>query len=112
MDNMLELFIRGAVIGTIAVGVPALLKLGKKKKTESIDNGKVYYGLLYNRILAFYLAGILCGDVVLMVLLGNSIEGIIAFLMVLISGVPFAILFTHLYKKNFIKKYLKNTTIQ
>lgn len=106
MDNYIELFIRGAVIAAIFIGVPKLWKLGKKKKAESIANGKVYYGLLYCRILAFYLAGVMCGEMILMVLLGNSVEGTIALLMTLISGVPFAVLFTHLYKKNFIKKYL------
>lgn len=106
MDNMLELFIRGAVIAAIVIGVPKLWKLGKQKKAESISNGKVYYGLLYCRVLAFYLAGVMCGEMILMVLLGNSVEGTIALLMTLISGVPFAVLFTHLYKKSFIKKYL------
>ena len=106
MDNLIELFIRGAVIAAIVIGVPKLWKLGKQKKAESISNGKVYYGLLYCRVLAFYVLGVVCGEMILMMLLGNSIEGTIALLMTLVSGVPFAVLFTYLYKKSFIKKYL------
>ena len=104
--DLLDVFISGAVIAAIFVGAPKLWKLGKQKQAESISKGKVYYGLLYCRVLAFYLAGVICGETILMVLLGNSIEGTIALLMTLISGVPFAILFTNLYKKSFIKKYL------
>lgn len=43
---MLEKFISGAVIAAIVVGTPKLYRLGKKKKAESIQAGKVYYGLL------------------------------------------------------------------
>lgn len=103
---MLELLISGVVISAVFVGVPLLWKLGKQKKAESISKGKVYYGLLYCRLLALYLAGVMCGEMILVLLIGDSIEGMSALLLTLILGVPFALLFTYLYKKSFVKKYL------
>lgn len=106
MDKYVELFIQGVVLAALFIGVPKLWKLGKQKKEESILAGKVYYGLIYCRILLFYALGVICGEMILMVIFGDSIQGAIALLLTLISGIPFAILFTHLYKKSFIKKYL------
>lgn len=104
--DLLDMFISGAVIAAVFIGAPRLWKLGKQKQAETISNGKVYYGLLYCRILLFYLAGVVSGEMIFMILLGNSIEGTVALLMTLISGIPFAALYTYLYRKNFIKKYL------
>ena len=56
--------------------------------------------------LSIYLAGVVSGEMILMIILGNSVEGTVALLMTLISGIPFAALYTYLYRKNFIKKYL------
>lgn len=104
--DLLDMFISGAVIAAVFIGAPRLWKLGKQKQAETISNGKVYYGLLYCRILLFYLAGVVSGEMILMIILGNSVEGTVALLMTLISGIPFAALYTYLYRKNFIKKYL------
>lgn len=110
MDNMLDLFISGAVIAAIVCGVPLLWKLGKKKKAETISKGKVYYGLIYYRIFLFYLAGVVSAETILMIVLGNSVEGAIALILTLVFGVPFAILYTYLYRKSFIKKHLTHKT--
>ena len=104
--DLLDMFISGAVIAAVFIGTPKLWKLGKQKQAETISSGKVYYGLLYYRVLLFYLAGVVSGEMILMVLLGNSIEGTIALLLTLISGIPFAILYAYLYRKSFIKKHL------
>ena len=103
---MLEKFISGAVIAAIVVGGPKLYKLGKRKKAESIQKGKVYYGLLWCRILLFFIAGIISTEMILMLLLGDSIEGYIALIIMLLCSLPFAALYIFLYKKHFEKKYL------
>jgi len=103
---MLELFIRGAVIAAIIIGAPKLWKLGKQKKTESVNNGKVYYGLLGCRVFLMYVAGVVSAEMILMVLLGDSVQGTIALIMTLVGGLPFAALYTYLYRRSFIKKYL------
>ena len=110
MDNMLELFICGAVIAAIFIGAPKLWKLGKQKKSEYINNGKVYYGLLYCRVLLFYVAGVVSAEMILMIMLGNSVQGTIALIMTLLCGIPFAALYTYLYRKSFIKKHLSNNS--
>ena len=109
MENIIDAFIMGAVPAAIIAGVPMLYKLGKQKKIESINNGKVYYGLLYYRIFVFYLVGVMCGEMILLMILGNSIKGIVALLLTLLCGVPFAILFFNLYKNSFIKKHFENS---
>ena len=103
---MLEKFISGAVIALIFIGAPFLYKLGKTKKAESIQNGKVYYGLLRCRILLFFIAGIIISEMILMLLLGDSIEGYIALIIMFLCSLPFAALYIFLYKKHFEKKYL------
>lgn len=110
MDNMLDFFISGAVIGAFACGSPLLWKLGKKKKAETISKEKAYYGLVYYRIFLFYLAGVVSAEMILAIVLGSSVEGTIALILTLICGVPFAILYTYLYRKSFIKKYLTHNT--
>lgn len=103
--SLLDKFIGGVVIAAIFIGTPKLLRLGARKKAKAISNGKVYYGLLCYRVLLFYLAGVVSAEAILMVLLGNSIEGTIALLMTAISGIPFAVIYTLLYRNSFIKKY-------
>lgn len=110
MDNMLDLFISGAAIAAFVCGTPLLWKLGKKKKTEIISKEKVYYGLIYYRIFLLYLAGVVSAEMILAIVLGNSMEGTVALILTLICGVPFAILYTYLYRKGFIKKYLTHNT--
>lgn len=107
MDNYIEAFIRGGLLCIIFVtGVP-LFKLGQKQKMKSIKKGKVYYGLCYYKILLFYVIGVMCGETMLMLLLGDSTRGTIALVMTLISGVPFAALFTYLYANHFKNKYFQ-----
>ena len=106
---MLEKFISGAIIAAVVVGSPKLYKLGKKKKAEAIQNGKVYYGLLWYRVLALFLAGIVSSETILMVLLGDSVEGAVALLLMLLCSLPFTVLYVYLYRKIFEKKYLGAT---
>lgn len=103
---MFDKFITGAVIALIFIGTPFLYKLGKKKKAESIQKGKVYYGLFWCRILLFFIAGIISAEMILMLLLGDSIEGYIALIIMFLCSLPFAALYIFLYKKHFEKKYL------
>lgn len=106
---MLEKFISGAVIAAIVVGVPKLYKIGKEKKAKSIQDGKVYYGLLWCRVLALFLAGVISAEMILMVLLGDSVEGMVALLLMLLCSLPFTVLYVYLYKRRFEKKYLTAT---
>ena len=106
---MIEKFISGAVIAAIVVGGPKLYKLGKKKKAESIQNRKVYYGLLWCRVFALFLAGVVSSEMILMVLLGDSVEGVLALLLMLLCSLPFTVLYVYLYKRSFEKKYLTAT---
>ena len=103
---MLELFIRGAVIAAIFIGAPKLWQLGKQKKAEAIGGGMVYYGLLGCRVLLLYVAGVVSAESILLVLLGDSVQGAIALAMTLVGGLPFAALYAYLYRRRFIKKYL------
>jgi hypothetical protein len=103
---MLEKFISGAVVAAIVAGTPKLYRLGKKKKAESIRAGKVYYGLLWCRVFALVLAGVMSSEMILMVLLGDSVEGAIALLLMLLCSLPFTALYVYLYKRSFEKKYL------
>ena len=43
-------------------------------------------------------------------MLGNSVQGTIALIMTLLCGIPFAALYTYLYRKSFIKKHLSNNS--
>ena len=104
---MLELFIRGAVIAAIFIGVPKLWKLGKQKKAEAIANNKVYYGMLGFRVFLLYVAGVVSAEMILMIIFGDSIQGTIALIMTLVGGLPFTALYTYLYRKSFIKKHLQ-----
>ena len=106
---MLEKFISGAVIAAIVVGTPKLYKLGKQKKAEAIQNGKVYYGLLWCRVLALFIAGVISSEMILMVLLGDSVEGVAALLLMLLCSIPFTFLYVYLYRKSFEKKYIAAT---
>lgn len=106
---MLEKFISGAVIAAIVVGTPKLYRLGKKKKAESIQAGKVYYGLLWCRVFALFLAGVISSEMILMVLLGDSVEGTAALLLMLLCSLPLTVLYVYLYKRSFEKKYLTTT---
>ena len=106
---MLENFISGAVITAIVVGIPKLYQLGKKKRAESIQNGKVYYGLLWYRVFALFLAGVMSSEMILMVLLGDSVEGAVALLLMLLCSLPFTAFYIYLYKRSFEKKYLSSS---
>lgn len=103
---MLDLFIRGIILAAIVISVPMLWKLGKQKKAASIAKGAVYYGLLGCRVFLLYVAGVVSAEMILMVLLGDSVQGTIALIMTLVGGLPFAALYTYLYRRSFIKKYL------
>ena len=83
-----------------------LMKLGEKKKAEAINAGKVYYGLLYYRVLLWYVAGVFSCDVIMAAIFDDFIQGTTAILISLFVGLPFAALFIYLYRKSFIKRYL------
>ena len=104
-------YLIGSIVGVaIFCGAPVLWKLGKKKKEETINRGKVYYGFLYYKIFLFYLAGIVSAETILMVVLGNSVKDTTALILTLACGVPFAVLYTYLYRKSFIKRCLTQNT--
>ena len=88
--------------------ISLLWESGKKKKAEAINNGKVYYGLIYYRILLFCLAGVVSAEMILMILLGNSVEGTGALILTVVCGIPFSALYTYIYRQAFIRKYSKN----
>ncbi|MBE6815301.1 MAG: hypothetical protein E7522_07640 [Ruminococcaceae bacterium] len=100
---MLEKFITGAIIAGIFGGSPLLYKLGKKKKSETIQQGKIYYGLLYYRIIGFFVLGIISSEIILMLLLGDKVEGMVALLLMFVFSLPFTALYIYLYKKSFEK---------
>lgn len=106
---MLEKFISGAVIAAIIAGTPMLYKLGKRKKAEAIQNGKVYYGLLGCRVLGLFILGVISAEMILMLILGDSIEGTKALLLMLLVSIPFTVLYLFLYKKSFEKKLRKQS---
>lgn len=103
----LDKFIEGAVIALIFVGTPLLYKLGKKKKLEAIQKGKVYYGLLGCRVLGLFAVGFVCAEMVLMLILGDSIEGTQALLLVFLVAILVTVLLVFLYKKSFEERHLK-----
>ena len=106
---MLDKFIAGAVLTAIVVGTPTLYRLGKEKKAESIQHGKIYYGLLWCRIIVLFLAAVISSELILMVLLGNSVEGTTALLLLLLCSLPLTALYVYLYRKGFKKKYLTSS---
>ena len=106
---MLDKFIGGAIIALIVSITPFLYRLGKQKKQESIQNGKVYYGLIGCRILGFFVLGVITAEMILMILLGNSIEGLPALLITFVAGTIVTVIYVFLYKKAFEKKYLNST---
>lgn len=90
---MLEIFIRGAAIAAIIAGVPKLCKLDKQKKTEIINNGKVYCGLLGCRVFLLYILGVVSVEMMLMACLGDSIQGAIVLIITLIGSLPFEVFY-------------------
>lgn len=103
---MLESFIRGAVIAAIVSGAPLLYKLGKKKKAEAIQKGKVYYGVLGCRVFGLFVLGIISSEMVLMAILGDSIEGNIALVLMLFVSFIFTAVYVYVYVKCFKKKLM------
>ena len=108
---LLDAFITGALAAGIFTGVPALYKLGKQKKAEAIQNRKVYYGLLGCRIIGLFVLGIISADLLLMFLLGDSVEGTMALLLMFLVSLPFTVLYLFIYKKSFEKKLKRITNI-
>ena len=100
------MFILGAVAAAIVAGIPKLYSLGQEKKAESIQSRKVYYGLLWCRVFALFLAAVISSEMILMVLLGDSVDGTVALLLTLLCSLPFTVLYVYLYKRSFEKKYL------
>lgn len=111
-DGLWEKFIGGAVIAGVFCGTPFLYKLGKKKKEEAIQKGKVYYGLLGCRVLGLFILGVISSEMILMLILGDSVEGMTALLLMLLASIPFTVLYVYLYKKSFEKKLQKVETVQ
>lgn len=105
---MFERFVIGAMVSAVFLTTPKLWNYGKQKKAESIENGKVYYGLLYYRAFLLFLAGLMCAEIALLPFVGYM-EGDFALLLLFAGAVPYTILFVHLYKKRFIKKYLSES---
>lgn len=108
----LDKFIEGTVIALIFVGTPLLYKLGKKKKLEAIQKGKVYYGLLGCRVLWLFVLGLVCAEMLLMLILGDSIEGTKALLLVFLVATLVTIPLVFLYKKSFEERHLKSAPQQ
>ena len=96
--DLLDMFISGAVIAAVFIGAPKLWKLGKQKQAEAISNGKVYYGLLYCRVLLFYLVGVISGELILMILLGMNLLRLLVLVKVRMS---------FFYILHFLEIYLK-----
>ena len=46
---------------------------------------------------------------ILMVLLGDSVEGTAALILMLLCSLPFTVLYVYLYKRSYEKKYLTAT---
>lgn len=103
-SSLLEKFISGVVIAAIVAGTPILYKFGKKKKAEAIQSGKVYYGVLGCRVLGLFILGVISAEMILMLILGDSVEGTKALLLMLLAAIPFTVLYVFLYKKSFEKK--------
>ena len=100
---MFEKFIVGAIVAGVFSGSPFLYKLGKKKKAETIKQGKIYYGLLWCRVIGLFVLGIISSETVLMILLGDKVEGRVALLLMFVFSLPFTALYIYLYKKSFEK---------
>lgn len=107
---MLEKFVVGAIVAFIVCVTPYLYKLGKEKKQESIKKGKVYYGLLGCRILGLFVLGTITAEMILMILLGDKIEGAIALLLLLVAGLVVTVIYVAIYTKSFQRKYLDYST--
>ena len=67
---------------------------------------KIVKAVLAVLIILFFIAGIISAEMILMLLLGDSIEGYIALIIMFLCSLPFAALYIFLYKKHFEKKYL------
>lgn len=111
MESLLERFVVGAIVALIVSGTPMLIKLGKGQKANAIEKGKVYYGLLGYRILMFIILGILSSDTILMILLGDRMEGRSALILMLLLSIPFAAIYIVLYRRSFTNKYLADFDI-
>lgn len=103
---MLERFVIGALTSLIVLGTPFLYKLGKRKKAEAIQKGKIYYGLLGCRVLGLFVLGIISSEMVLMAILGDSIEGNIALVLMLFVSFVFTAVYIYVYIKYFKKKLI------
>ena len=103
--NLFNMFIEGVVTALLAVFVfyviPRLYKSGKQKKKEHIENKKVYYGVF--RMIGLFFLALMSGETLLMLLLGDKVEGSIALLLLLGATIVFMILYLWLYKRHYYK---------
>lgn len=100
--NLLDKFITGAVATLIIIIVPKIYKKGEINKIEHIKKKKVYYGIF--RMIGLYSLAIMTGEMILMILLGDSgIKGTIALLLTIIASIPVMILYLYFYKKHYKK---------
>lgn len=100
--SLMEKFISGAIVALLFIVVPKIYKKGEANKKEHIKNKKVYYGIF--RMIGLYALAIMSGEMVLVILLGNSgIDGMIALAITVACSIPVMFLYLHLYRKHYQK---------
>lgn len=105
---MAEAVFCAIVISFIFQFVPATYKSGEEKKNASIKKGKVYYGFF--RMIGLYLLAFMTSEMILLILLGDSVSGSAAFLMTVVLSVFVMIWYLKLYDSHYeklIKEYKK-----
>lgn len=104
--SLFEKFVVGAIAASVFLFAPRLWSYGKKSKIQSITDGKIYYGVLYYRFILLCLAGFMSAEMILIPIVGDSLEDTQSIVLALLFSVPITVLYVRLYKKLFVKKHL------
>ena len=105
-NSLFEKFVVGALSASVFLVTPQLWNYGKKLKNQSIVDGKIYYGVLYYRFILLCLAGFMSAEMILIPIVGDSLDDTQSIVLALLFSVPITVLYVRLYKKLFAKKHL------
>lgn len=108
-SSLFEKFVVGSLSASVFLVAPQLWNYGKKLKNQSIVNGKIYYGVLYYRFVLLCLAGFMSAEMILLPIIGDSLEDTPALIPALLFSIPVTVLYVRLYKKYFTQKHLSKT---